>query len=186
MRARGIVGAICAVALGVLGAAAPAGAGVNGGAAPLTINKVVNGPVPEGTQFIATLTCADPEIEPNGATSAQVTFNAQGSPLGPNVFTFSGPTECVVTETQTGGAASVSYACVGFVPPQDLIEGTGRFAAGPIQLLPCQTSGPQAEPIGVNIANEAQTATVTITNTFVDPGTAPAAPPVVGAPRFTG
>lgn len=42
-------------------------------------------------------------------------------------------------------------------------------------------------PITVNIVGEDEEVTVTVTNTFVDPGTTPVpAAAVEGAPRFTG
>ena len=194
----GWIGAVVVAAAMVAMTAVPAGAG-NGGDAPLTVRKVVVGPVPAGTQFVVTVACegrrGEPIIHTGGppAASQDLVFDAQGNPVGTDTVTFDAGGECLVTETQSGGAASLSYQCEGSAPPPDMNEtvlptGAGRFSprlAG-LQLLPCQTSGPQSEPIGVNIASEGQEATVTVTNTFVDPGSAMAAVPVEAVPLFTG
>jgi hypothetical protein len=179
--------------------AQPAGAGREG-SAPLHVRKVVVGPVPPGTQFVETVACegepGQPIIfTPSGAVaSQQLVFDAQGNPVGTgDTVTFISSGECTVTESQTGGAASVTYQCEGSVPPPQMDEtilpnGAGRFSprlAG-LQLQPCQTSGPQSEPIGVNIVSSQQEATVTVTNTFVDPGSTAAAVPVQAVPLFTG
>jgi hypothetical protein len=183
----------------VLMAALPAGAGAVG-AAPLHVHKVVVGPVPAGTQFVVTVACDPGTIHTGGSpvSSEQFVFDAQGNPVGTgDTVTFDGKTTCTVTETQTGGAATVSYECEGSVPPATDSTGSGgRFSArlGPAVLPPvCESSGPQSDPITVNIMVETQEATVTVTNTFVaappsEPAAAPAAPaaPVVEAPRFTG
>jgi hypothetical protein len=64
----------------------------------------------------------------------------------------------------------------------DAAAGWGRAgaetAANPDD--PCQTSGPQSTPIGVDIVREDQTASVTVTNTM------PAVAAVLVTPRFTG
>lgn len=46
-------------------------------------------------------------------------------------------------------------------------------------------AGPQSDRITVNIVGEDEEVTVTVTNTFVDPGTA-AAVPVEAVPLFIG
>jgi hypothetical protein len=122
---------------------------------------------------------------------AQLVFDAQGTPVGTgDTLTFTGPGECKVTETQNGGAVSVSYQCESTSPPPDqTLTGSGRFSPrGPAAIPICPSSGPQSDLIGVNIVSSGQEATVTVTNTFVEPGTAPGAPPVAveEAPRFTG
>jgi hypothetical protein len=197
-KSMGWIGVMVPAAAMVAMTAAPASAG-NGDGAPLTVRKVPVGPVPPGTQFVVTVACegrssGQPIIFTGGpeAASQQLVFDAQGNPVGTDTVTFVSSGECLVTETQTGGAASVSYQCEGSVPPPSIepeSSGGGRFSprlAGPVQLLPCQTSGPQSEPIGVNIASSQQEATVTVTNTFVDPGSTAAAVPVEAVPLFTG
>ena len=75
--------------------------------------------MPPGTQFVETLACQGTEgnsIIFNGgqppAASEQFVFDAQGNPIGTgDTATFVGPGSCTVTETQTGGAASVTYQC---------------------------------------------------------------------------
>jgi hypothetical protein len=103
------------------------------------------------------------------------------------VIGFGGPGECTVTETATGGASSVTYACTGTIPvPADGAKGFGDVApaqeAVPIT-DPCGAAGPQATPMTVFIEDPDQTATVTVHNTF-DPITP--SPAVVIQPAFTG
>ena len=188
-------GALVVAAALVALPALPAGAGVDGGSAPiLTIRKVVVGPVPAGTQFVETVSCDGDIIRPGGpgSSSRQLTFDAQGNPATSSSLEFIDDGQCTVTETQTGGAASVTYECEGTVPPPMMLEGSGRSSprvAGPAPPQPCETSGPQSDPITVNIVGEDEEVTVTVTNTFVDPGSAAAATPaaaVVGEPLFTG
>jgi len=158
-------------------------------AAPLTIQKVVSGPVPAGTMFTVTLTCPEGNIDSgtheseDGLSEATVTFNAAGTALGDNVFGFVGEGTCAVHETATGGATTVSYACVGdfnedeeeLPPTKDDVSASGLEAT-----TPCGTVG--AGGVQVFIEEEEQVATVTVTNVFV----APAAEAVVVAPAFTG
>jgi hypothetical protein len=189
MAMRKWIGVLVAAAALVALAALPAGAG-NGGGAPLTVRKVPVGPVPAGTQFVVTVAC-DGEIIHTGngpASSAQLVFDAQGNPVGPDTVTFDDGGSCTVTETQNGGASSVIYECQGTLPPEASITGGGgpfsARAVGRRQI--CQTTGPQSDPIALNIVNREQEATVTVTNTFVaQPPPAPAAA-VEDAPRFTG
>jgi hypothetical protein len=192
---RKVIGVLVAGAALVAVAALPAGAGDD--AAPLHIRKVVVGPVPPGTQFVETLACEGREGNPNisspsgPVSSVQFVFDAQGNPVGTgDTATFTGPGTCTVTETQNGGAASVSYQCEGTLPPPNgEIEVTGgRFSPRPAQngeAEVCPSSGPQSDPITVNIISANQEATATVTNTFVDPGT-PAAVAVEAVPLFTG
>jgi hypothetical protein len=194
-KSMGWIGVVVAATGLVALAAGPAGAGRNGGAAPLHVRKVVVGPVPAGTQFVETIACDGSIIVDGGggSSSAQLVFDAQGNPVGTgDTVTFVEAGSCTVTETQTGGAATVIYECEGTAPPpnEDATGAGGPFSplrAG-VQPLPvCETTGPQSDPITVNIFTEGQEATVTVTNTFVDPGSA-AAPAVAveEVPRFTG
>lgn len=183
------IGAITAAAALVVLGALPAGAGNGGGAAPLTVVKVPVGPVPAGTQFVVTIEC-DGEIIFTGndpAASAELVFDEQGNPVGPDTVTFVDGGECTVTETQTGGAASVIYECEGTFPDLQSATGLGRFGVRNGPSSPCETSGPQSEPITVFIEFEDQEATVTVTDTFEAGPEAPQpAVAVEEAPRFTG
>ena len=201
----GWIGVFVAATAFVALAAVPAGAGEPGTAAPLHIRKVVVGPVQPGTQFVVTVACEGNDFpgEPiiftgdggSPTSSVQLVFDAQGNPVGSgDTVTFVDAGTCTVTETQTGGAASVSYECEGSLPPPDgnengdsvLPTGGGRFSPrGPVAQQVCQSSGPQSDPIGVNIIVENQEATVTVTNTFAE--SAPeAAVAIVEVPSFTG
>ncbi|MET0627112.1 MAG: hypothetical protein ABW033_01485 [Acidimicrobiia bacterium] len=181
----------------VIGALASLGALTGAGAqevptllAPLTIQKVVSGPVPAGTTFTVTLTCPEGNIDSgtheseDGLSEATVTFNAAGNALGDNVFGFVGEGTCTVHETATGGATTVSYACVGdFNEVEELPDPPTKddvSAAGLEATTPCGTVG--ADGVQVFIEEEGQVAAVTVTNGFV----APAAEAVVAAPAFTG
>jgi hypothetical protein len=189
---RRMLGVTVAAAAMLMVFAPPAGAGLD--AAPLTVRKIPVGPVPAGTQFVVTIACDSPIIAPDGSSTAQLVFDAQGNPVGTDTVEFGDFGSCIVTETQTGGAASVTYECQGSIPPdQTGAGGGGRFnprLSGREVRQVCPSSGPQSDPITVNIVDSRQQATVTITNTFVEPATAPAAPAppvaVAGAPSFTG
>ena len=183
--------AISALALASVGVAAgvsPAGAGFNG--APLTIAKTVSGTVPAGTTFTASIVCDGPIIDDgeSGADAAFVQFDAAGQPTTLDSVTFINDGACTVTETVNGGAASTTYACEGTVPAAGasrIGDGVGAEQAAPDI---CETAGPQADPIVVNIVFSGQNATVTIHNTFTDPTPQPItpAPQVVAQPVFTG
>jgi hypothetical protein len=168
-----------------------AGAGLQEIDAPLTIVKVVDGVAPAGTTFTATVQCDGDIIdigEEDGVNSATVVFDALGQPTTADVIGFRGPGECAISETATGGASSVAYACSGVQgTPVDEEEPPVKQGFGPspaaVVLPPvCATTGPQG--VEVNISTPDQTATVTITNTFT-PAPKPAAQ-IVAAPAFTG
>ena len=100
-----------------------------------------------------------------------------GQPTSADTLSFSnGPGVCTVTETTTGGAATVSYSCVG-VPgeiEEEPIEPSGGFSAQQVAGEPCATAGPQVAPLQVNILAESQEATVTVAQhvrrSAADPG----------------
>jgi hypothetical protein len=189
---RKLIGVTTVAAALVALPALPAGAGDAGNAPILTIRKVVVGPVPPGTQFVETLNCDGNIIRPGGpgSSTGQRTYDAQGNPVTSGNFEFIDNGQCTVTETQTGGAASVGYECEGTVPPPVTLMGSGRSSprvTGPAPAQPCQTSGPQSDPITVNIVGEDEEVTVTVTNTFVEQGTSPIPAAAVAAePLFTG
>jgi hypothetical protein len=178
--------------LAMMGLATSANAGAPL-AAPLTIAKVVHGPVPPGTTFTARLDCGDGNTiiqGPDGPASfVDVTFNAAGEATTQATFGFGGPGDCTVTETASGGAATVSYSCVG--DPGSDAAANIQPAAVVTPENPCDTAGPQADPIEVAIFNETQSATVTIDNTFVAPPPTPepqaeAATTTIVQPSFPG
>lgn len=153
------------VALSLVGFATSAVSGT----AEFEILKVVNGTPPAGTQFVVTLSCDGVTIEPGGQAQVAVRFDAAGTPQDPSALRFEGSGTCNVTETQTGGATSVSYECA--------------LTAGDPDVAPpmCSPSGPQADPITLNIVTPRSPTSVTVTNSFEPPPS-----PVVAAPRFTG
>jgi hypothetical protein len=162
-------------------------------AAPLAITKVVASGAPEpGTIVTVTLSCTSPSIDPStvGGSWAdervahavvQFTIGPDGDPLGGAATVgFGGRNSCTITETQTGGAVTVTYSCTnsGFQTDSES-ERTGGFAGqavvGPDGL--CSSAGPQATPITVDIVDPGQLVEVTVTNAY---------PPPVLIPRFTG
>ena len=163
-------------------------------ASPLTVVKVVSGSAPAGTVFTVTISCDAPLIAPlPGTSQATMTFNATGQPQGTNTIGFLDATTCTVTETVTGGAASVQYSCTSTFPsagpsgkgfPGAAASGsTTTTSSGhglTSQAAPVCADGPQTTPMVVHLIEETQTATVTVTNTFPPP------PPVIVAPKFTG
>jgi hypothetical protein len=188
VRAAFAVASVTVLALVVLAPVAGAG-GVKPIDAPLTIVKVVDGPVPAGTTFEVTVHCDKAIIVDGGPASdtASVTFDEDGQPTSPDVIGFGDPGTCTVTETGTGGAASVAYACEGVAgTPEGLPDSSsfGDRSSAAVALPVCATTGP-VDPIVVNISAPDQSGTVTVTNTFTGPQPQPAAE-VVAAPAFTG
>ncbi len=82
---------------------------------------------PPGTQFVETVNCDGELIRPGGpgSSTGQRTFDAQGNPVTNGDFEFVDNGQCTVTETQTGGAANVTYECEGTVPPPVTLMGSG-------------------------------------------------------------
>ncbi len=194
MRRSLMLGTVAVGVVALTGAAlVPAGAG-GIGAAPLTIEKEVVGPVPPGTEFTVTVECEDSDGGPiieGDLASATVDFDEAGDPQDDNVINFQGPGTCTVTETETGGAASVSYACEGQIPTDNSVgAGWPDEVDAPVSpdaetqqvTDPCAAAGPQEDPMTVFIETPNQDATVTVTNTFPEP----VPEPVVIAPAFTG
>ena len=67
----------------------------------------VVGPVPAGTTFTVDVTCPG-----NTPSSASFTFDSTGTPTPSNIVNITNfPTTCTATESQTGGAATVTSAC---------------------------------------------------------------------------
>ncbi len=158
--------AVLAAAIGTLTCVAfagTAGAGAQMSGAPLTINKVVTGPVPAGTTFTVTVTCDKGIIadspDPNVAT---VTFNAAGVPTSDNVIQFNPQGTCTVTETAKGGAATTSFVCSGVVD-----------ATADVILIPNPCGAVTTTDVTILVSSLFQSATVTVTNTFVAPPVAP-------------
>ena len=141
-----------------------AGAGDLEDPSVVTVTKVVEGEVPDGTEFVVEVDCGD-EGGP-----VELTFGAAGGTE--EVFVDFGG--CTVTETDDGGAASVTYVCQ--------IDDPGD------QGEPSTCQGDQT----VQVDAPGTLATVTVTNTFptteVEPDEAPAeiADVVAARPSFTG
>jgi hypothetical protein len=157
--------------------------GAGAGAVEFEILKTVNGAPPPGTVFEVTLACDGVTILPGGEggqSQAVVRFDAAGTPQDVSAFRFDGEGTCTVTETQTGGASSVTYEC--------FIKGGEEGVPGP-----CTPSGPQSNPVTLNVTTPRSPSSVVVTNTFEpqqppEPPRPPAvvAPPVPAAPRLTG
>jgi hypothetical protein len=172
------VGAVTVSGAGLV----PAGAGVSA-SAPLTIEKEVDGFVPDDTEFTVKVECVGPRGEPiittpggPPAASVEIDFDNEGDPDGSNTVLFDRDGTCTVTETEDGDAEEVSYECEALIPP-----GASDPCGG--------VAGPQEDPIEVFIVHPDQKTTVTVTNEFPDPekpAPAPAAQPLVVAPAFTG
>ena len=152
----------------------------------LVVNKVVTGAVPAGTTFTVGVSCEEITAGNTGAAGSTtsttddltpknegvtpqtappspvtMTFNSQGDPTSANSILLNIGEQCTVTETATGGAASVSYGCASTTV--DLACESNQEVR---QIPDDETGG---------------TATVTVTNTF--PAAAAA---VVAEPQFTG
>jgi hypothetical protein len=161
-----------ALAAGMLIAlGAPASAGEN---MHVDVNKVVVGTAPPGTTFTVHFACTD------GGPSGDLTFNAAGNPVPASSNFFNDgvvTTSCTITETGTGGATSVTYAC-----QDDGVNATCDPAGNAVKF-----DSP---------TNNSNNVTFTVTNTYggaTPTTTAPSAPsapepaaPVSGTPVFTG
>jgi hypothetical protein len=165
-----ILAAVALVAGTLLALGAPASAGEN---LHVEVNKVVVGSAPAGTTFTVHYACTD------GGPSGDLTFDATGDPVpaNDNFFNANVPgTTCTITETGTGGATTVAYAC----------EDDGVNAS-------CAPSGNE---VTFDSPDEtSNNVTFTVTNTFAEPApdTTPAGPAapepataVVSTPAFTG
>jgi hypothetical protein len=169
--ARALLVGVVAPGLWLVGFTTGAGAG----STEFEILKTVNGTAPPGTVFEVTLACNGVTILPGGEggqSQAVVRFDATGTPLDPAAFRFDGAGTCTVTETQTGGATSVTYECF-------ITAGESDGAPGP-----CTPSGPQTNPVTLNVTTPRSASSVVVTDTFERPPVV--APPVPGAPRVTG
>jgi hypothetical protein len=167
-----LLASLALVACTLLALGTPASAGMN---MHVEVNKVVVGTAPPGTTFTVHYDCSD------GGPEGDLIFDATGNPVPADDNFFNDGvlnSTCTITETATGGASSVAYAC----------EDDGINAS-------CAASG-NAVTFD-SPTNNSNTVTFTVTNTFTDPtpGTTPpattapateAAVAVVGAPRFTG
>ncbi len=155
MRSLLLLSIVAAFVLGV--SVIPAGAG-DLLFQPIHIAKVVEGPVPEGTEFEVEVSCENS----NGPTIDEtLTFPAEGG-----LETVGGggsSVDCTVTETVTGGATTVAYECEA------------------IEQVTCGADG-QSFTFTSDVA-EVQ---VTVTNTFAEPAPPPVAEPLVVSPAFTG
>jgi hypothetical protein len=136
----------------------PAGGGVPTVAQQIVITKVVEGPVPPGTEFEVEVACTDKD----GPTIDEtVAFPATG---GTEIVTGGGASlTCTIEETVTGGATDVAYSCE------------------PIVMAECVIPGQS-----FTFSSDEAEVDITFTNTFPEPEPEPAAEPLVVAPAFTG
>jgi hypothetical protein len=81
------------------------------GTAEFEVLKTVRGTAPPGTQFEVTIACDGVTIVPPGQSQVVLRFDAAGTTQDANAVRFEGEGTCTVTETGTGGAASVTYEC---------------------------------------------------------------------------
>jgi hypothetical protein len=131
--------------------------GIGGFSSDITLNKIVAGDPRSAGPVTVEVACTtgDPQT---------VTFPAEG---GSQVVTvgssFDSPNSCTFTETDKAGATTTSYVCTGTLPPVD--EEPEVPSAAATETV-CPSAGPQDTPITVNVLDPAQTADVTITNTF--------------------
>ena len=210
MRIRSVAAILGALALvAVLGLITPADAGDDGNY--LIVTKVVDGPEPEGAVFTIEVECTPtngvPAADPTANGPVTLRFDATGDPLGAGISADDrevrvgpvGPnTTCKVTETDDGGASTVSYQCA--VPPLPNGIADPKVFVTPVECIDDQTirfRGNTAAP-AENAEYDVIGAegTVTVTNTF-EPEPEPEAetapdsvarqPSVVAArPTFTG
>jgi hypothetical protein len=158
------VGAL--LAGGVIGAlAAPAPAGIN---APITVTKVVSGTEPFAPTYVIHIACIGTAPFVGNNPTADLTFFAGGGSQQFNGIVSGYEGNCTFTETNTGGATSVTYACS---------EASGQ----PPSAATCGGGGASPSTLNINDPSAAQLATITVTDTFAAPT------PVVTSPtQLTG
>jgi hypothetical protein len=149
----------------------------------VVVEKVVDGPVPEGTVFEIEVDCSPTNGVPPTVASdpdpVTLTFDANGDPLDADRVGATPFQTCTVTETVTGGA-TVGYACA----VEQVMNGAAPDAAPGASCLDDQTVVFE-DVVGAE-------GTVMVTNTFepeleAQPDSAARAPGVVAArPAFTG
>jgi hypothetical protein len=161
----------------------------------LQVKKVVSGTATTG--FTEQVQCTAPTITSVNAqavttvVNVSLPFKADGTPDASSppagwavvsgtwqlqASTLGGAT-CTVTETGTGGATSVSYACSWTPGTTDNVAGVG---------CPGTSSAASATPASVTFEGNGDVGVLTVTNTFPAPQTPVVTPPVVIAPKFTG
>jgi Domain of unknown function (DUF5979) len=163
---------LSAVVVAALGAAALvvaiAGPAPGGASAPVTVTKVVTGPEAPGATYTVNVSCIGTGPFTGNNPSANLNFAAGG---GSQQFGGIDPGyegDCTFTETSTGGAVHIAYACA-VAPAQSGAATCGGGGAAPSTL-------------NVNDPSAAQLATITVTNDFTpDPAVA-----VVAPANFTG
>jgi len=168
----------------------PAATGV--GCAPtLQVKKVVSGTATVG--FTERVACTAPATTSPTTTTVSVdlAFNRDGIPDPTNQpagWTITNGvwqnqslvlvgSICTLTETTSGGAASVSFTCNWTPAAVEGVQGTG---------CPGTTGGPNATSASVTLEGSGDTALLTVTNTFAPPSPPTPAPAVVVQPTFTG
>jgi hypothetical protein len=161
---RAVVVVLSVAALSGIGLLTAGGAyGGDGNVGNLVVNKAVEGPEPEGTQYTIQFSCIirdDPIPVIN-----QVVITGAGNAVDADFLAFDGnlPATCTVSEPGTGGAARVTITC-------EETEGLATCDADDRVTFPNQ-----APP-------NFHQGTITVTNTFEEP-----APVVIeAAPAFTG
>jgi hypothetical protein len=185
MRTRSVVAVLGALALvAMLGLITPADAGEFEGDNYVVVEKVVEGPVPEGTVFEIEVDCdltprpvsSSAEATPSVPDPDPVTlkFDANGDPLGTDMVSAAPFQSCKVTETVDGGASTMSYECA--VP----LELNGDAESQGIVQVACIDD----QTVGFGEVKGAE-ATVTVTNTF-EPEPEPEAEAAPAAAARTG
>jgi hypothetical protein len=162
--------AVTAALAGFVALSLPASAGEAQNS--VVIEKDVVGTPPAGTTFTVHVTCVNTAAQKSQPVVADVVFDASGTATTPNEVTFDFSTgECTASETVDGGAQTVAYACAA--------DGFNSDGNG----VECED--PEPSSIGALYHNAFQdTATITVTNTFVAPEVIPE--PLGVTPTFPG
>ena len=189
--ARKLFGVVAAVALASGAMFALVGPASAAAVNSFTVNKIVSGPVPSGTVFVVSVACT------NTAANTTLYFNDLGQPSNSSGGLISAPpinpapgnptNTCTASETFSGGASSVSYACSA--------SGAATACSGTNGV----TYGDTNTGVGtITITNTFSTTTTTTTTTLAPAVTTlppvttttlapkPAPVPVVAPAHFTG
>ena len=169
------------IALGAFVAIPAAPAGAQQANNTITVEKVVDGTAPEGTVFAVEVDCDSAEgpttvyFDENGDPSDQNGDSDPGSNVV-DVDPFNDTDVCTVTETEDGGASSVSYSC----DDENSLR-TDCNADNEVEFDDVDDA-----TATVTVTNAFEVVPTTTTTTVAPQPVAPAPAPVKAAANFTG
>jgi len=189
--ARRLFGVVAAIALAsgaMFALVGPASAQVT---STLTILKNVSGVVPSGTVFAVQVSCTSaPSSQTVWFDETGHASDSTGHQISGNVIDVGATNTCTVSETYSGGASSITYACA---------EGSDSPDTNCTQDNQVEYTGASGNSATITVTNTFETTTTSTTTTTLAPAVTtlppvttttlapkPAPVPVVAPAHFTG